>query len=499
MRERKSLTKNYENSTYRGNGYIGKRLLYSLISDGHEVICSVRKASTFNHALKNHPSVAVVEVDFLRIKTLAAIPHDIQAAYYLMHSMSSGQQGFESEEDNMAVNFKNAIEQTQVEHVIYLGGIVNDSELSKHLKSRLKTETILKEGNYHFTAFRAGIILGSGSASFEIMRDLVEKLPVMVAPKWLKTQSQPIAVGNVLEILNRAILNPKVYDQVFDIGGPTVMTYGKMLLRFAKLRKLKRWIITVPVLTPKLSSYWLYFVTSTSYHLAANLVDSMSVSVICKKNNLTDLLEIELLNFDEALERAFARIKQNHVVSSWKDSGAPPDFYDAYERLIEVPEFGCFRDHKSIQITDSENVKANIWALGGPTGWYYANWLWKLRGYFDKLAGGVGLRRGRTNPVEIHSGDSLDFWRVLVADKADNRLLLFAEMKLPGEAWLEFKIDENQVLHQTATFRPRGLLGRLYWLSVLPFHYFVFNGMIRGIAKTKKRPALSKKDNQSQN
>lgn len=467
------------------NGYIGKRLLLNLVKQGHEVVCAVRKAATFNHLHKHESTVSIIEVDFLKPETLSVIPHDIDAAYYLMHSMTGGQKGFETAEDTMAINFKNYLEKTQVRHVIYLGGIVNDEELSRHLRSRLQTEEILREGTYHFTAFRAGIILGSGSASFEIMRDLVEKLPVMVAPKWLKTQSQPIAIRNVLEILSRGLLNEKVYDQSFDIGGPAIMTYKEMLLQFAKLRKLKRWIFTIPVLTPRLSSYWLYFVTSTSYHLASSLVESMSVSVICKENNLVELLDIELIDFDEAIQLAFTRIKQNHVVSSWKDSGAPFSFYEAYEKLIEVPEFGCFKDEKSLIVANPGKALANIWALGGPTGWYYGTWLWKLRGYLDKLAGGVGLRRGRTNANTIHEGDSLDFWRVLVADKAAQRLLLYAEMKLPGEAWLEFKIDEHDVLHQTATFRPHGLLGRFYWMAVLPFHHFVFNGMIRGIVFTK--------------
>lgn len=464
------------------NGYVGKRLLYPLVKAGHEVVCAVRKKKTFNHPLSTEARVSVIELDFLDQKSLKAIPKDLDIAYYLIHSMSDFAKGFDEAEANLALNFREALGATQVKQVIYLGGIVNDQRLSRHLESRLRTEEILRSGAYELTVFRAGIILGSGSASFEIMRDLVEKLPVVIAPKWLNTQSQPIAVRNVLEILSKAAGNNKLFNHTCDIGGPEVLTYKEMLLRFAKKRRLKRWIFTVPVLSPRLSSYWLYLVTSTSHRLASNLVDSMSVTVIGQKNQLAQLLEIDLIPFDEAIDRAFSRIKQNHVLSSWKDSGADKEFYQHYERLVEVPQFGCLKDEKSIAVRDVAKVQANIWSLGGDKGWYFGNWLWKIRGYLDKLVGGVGLRRGRTNPTEIKNGDSLDFWRVLIADKKDRRLLLFAEMKLPGEAWLEFRIDEHHVLHQTATFRPHGLAGRLYWLCVLPFHYFVFNGMIRGIA-----------------
>ena len=260
------------------------------------------------------------------------------------------------------------------------------------------------------------------------------------------------------------------------------MTYKQMLLRFAAVRGLKRWIGIVPVMTPKLSSYWLYFITSTSYSLAQNLVDSMKVEVICKDNNLPDLLGIIPVSYEDAIREAFNMIELNQVASSWKDALTSKTLIEGMSRYAEVPVHGCFQDYRQQHIDDSEKVLNVIWSIGGKNGWYYGDWLWGIRGFIDKLFGGVGLRRGRKNQNEISPGETLDFWRVLIADRAEKRLLLFAEMKLPGEAWLEFRIDDRNVLHQTATFRPLGLWGRIYWYSVLPFHGFIFKGLIRNIA-----------------
>jgi hypothetical protein len=278
------------------------------------------------------------------------------------------------------------------------------------------------------------------------------------------------------------LLNEITFNKSYDIGGPDIMTYRQMLLRFAKVRGLKRWISIVPVMTPKLSSYWLYFITSTSYSLAQNLVDSMKVEVICKDNNLKELLGITPVTYEAAIREAFEKIELNQVLSSWKDALTSNTLNDSISRYAEVPVNGCYFDYRKIHISDSETVLTKIWSIGGSTGWYYGDWLWGIRGFIDKLFGGVGLRRGRKNQTEISPGDALDFWRVLIADKREKRLLLFAEMKLPGEAWLEFRIDNQNILHQTATFRPLGLWGRLYWYSVLPFHGFIFRGMIRNIA-----------------
>ncbi|MCF8239071.1 MAG: DUF2867 domain-containing protein [Saprospiraceae bacterium] len=438
-------------------GYIGKRLLPHLLEAGHEVFCAVRDRNRFSIPPGRVDRLHVIEMDVLDPKSLEAIPEDIDVVYYLIHSMTTSGGGFSELEARSAQNMVERLKHTRVRQVIYLSGIVNAEELSAHLSSRQQVEEILGTGSFGLTTLRAGIIIGSGSASFEIMRDLVEKLPVMITPRWLDTRSQPIAVRNVLQFLLGVLDRDDTFGQGYDIGGPDIMTYKEMLLRFASIRGLKRTIRTIPVMTPRLSSYWLYFVTATTYPLAVQLVNSMKVEVIGKPNDLAERLCIQLFTFDEAIRMAFVRIEQNEIVSSWKDAMANGQMEGPISSYIQVPVHGCFRDVRSMSVDDREKTLNRIWSLGGTTGWYYGNTLWKWRGYLDKLIGGVGLRRGRTHPTEIHAGDVLDFWRVLLADRQSGRLLLFAEMKLPGEAWLEFRLDEHNVLHQTATFRPKGV------------------------------------------
>ena len=464
-------------------GYIAQRLLPKLLENGHEVICAVRDKNRFNKEGFPSSSLTTIEVNFLEKETLKNIPTDIDAAYYLIHSMSSTTGDFSVLEAESAQNFVEVINHTRAKQIIYLSGIVNEEELSKHLSSRKKVEEILASGSVALTTLRAGIIVGSGSASFEIIRDLVEKLPFMIAPRWLNTACQPIAIRNVIEFLSGVLFVAETYNKSYDIGGPDVITYKQMLLQYAEVRKLKRRILVVPVMTPKLSSYWLYFVTSTSYTLATNLVDSMKVEVICRLNHLHKLLGIGLINYRRAIEMAFDKIEQNEVVSSWKDALTTNILNKGLSKHVEVPVNGCFKDVRKVKVANVELALKKIWSIGGTTGWYYGNWLWTLRGTMDKVVGGVGLRRGRKSPTKISAGDTLDFWRVLLASKEQKRLLLYAEMKLPGEAWLEFKINSEDVLEQTATFRPVGILGRLYWYSVLPFHAFIFKGMISNIVK----------------
>jgi len=462
-------------------GYIGKRVLPVLVSKGFDVVCSVRDKSRFTPQDSIANKVGVIELDLLNKDTLTRIPKDIDVAYYLVHSMSTSKD-FDKMELESAKNFQNAISKTECKQVIYLSGIVNEDKLSDHLSSRLNVEKELARGKFHLTTLRAGIIVGSGSASFEIIRDLVEKLPIMVAPKWLQTKCQPIAVADAITYLVGSINNPKTFDKSFDIGGPDVLTYKEMLLEFAHVRKLKRTIITVPVMTPKLSSYWLYFVTATSYKLASALVDSMKVEVVCQDNRIKDIIKTENLSYRQSLERAFQRIENHETISSWKDSFSSSELQLSLSDFAEVPEHGCFKDTRQQLVLDKEKVIENIWKLGGNNGWYFATWLWQLRGIIDKFFGGVGLLRGRSATNKISPGDSIDFWRVINANKETGKLLLFAEMKLPGEAWLEFQLKDGY-LYQTATFRPHGLSGRLYWYAIMPFHKFLFQGMIKNIAK----------------
>lgn len=463
-------------------GYIGKRLLPILVGQGHDIICCVRDKNRFYCPEEFRRNVTVIEVDFLEIETLNKIPTDIDAAYYLIHSMSGSDNNYDELEKISAENFVYSIDKTNAKQVIYLSGIVNDKSLSKHLSSRKKVEDVLNNGNFAMTTLRAGIIVGSGSASFEIIRDLVNKLPVMITPKWLNTKCQPIAITDVLEFLSKSLLNPVSYGKSFDIGGPDILTYKEMLLGFAKAKKLKRWIYTIPIMTPKLSSYWLYFVTSTSYKLASALVSSMKVEVICRDNKINDLLGVKPMSYEKALSRALIKVDEDKVASSWKDSLISGRFSSNISKFLKVPKKDCFIDRRKKEIENREFTIERIWSIGGETGWYYGDWLWNLRGFIDQLFGGVGSRRGRTNKHDIHSGDALDFWRVLYANKEEGKLVLYAEMKLPGEAWLEFKII-NTTLYQSATFKPKGIWGKLYWYAVLPFHGFIFQGMLNKLIK----------------
>ncbi len=463
-------------------GYIAQRLLPVLLDNGHQVVCCVRDLNRLNIKKYNADKIFVIEADFLNKESLEQIPKDIDLAYYLIHSMSTQSGDFGDMEEICASNFKNKIEQTNTKQVIYLSGISNADTLSKHLTSRKNVENILKSQHYALTILKAGIIVGSGSASFEIIRDLTEKLPFMIAPRWLNTKCQPMAIRNVIELMVGVIDKPETFNQSYDIGGPDVLTYKEMLLGFAAVRGLQRRIVIVPVMTPTISSYWLYFVTSTSYALAKNLVNSMKVEVVCRPNNLASLLGIQLIDYKTSIRLAFDKIEQNQVLSSWKDAQTSEVLKEGVSKYIEVPTNGCFKDIRTLKLKNSENSLNKIWKIGGKTGWYYGTFLWELRGFIDQIFGGVGMRRGRKSDTELNTGDALDFWRVMIASRESKRLLLYAEMKLPGEAWLEFKIDKEDVLTQTATFRPTGLLGRLYWYAVLPFHGFIFKGMVTKIS-----------------
>lgn len=467
-------------------GYIGKRMISVIAAQGYRVVCCCRDISRFTRSTEiDDEQIELIEVDFLKPETLKNIPEDIAGAYYLMHSMSN-MDDYEDSEKKCASNFAHYIEKTQCKHIVYLSGLVNEKELSKHLNSRYEVEKILMECAVPATVLRAGIIIGSGSASFEIIRDLVEKLPVMVAPKWLHTQCQPIGIANVLDFLIFVLLKPQAYQKNFDIGCDDILTYKEMLLQFAKVRGLKRTIFTLPVMTPRLSSYWLYFITSTSYKLAKALVGSMKIEVVCRPESLAEIkliTGVRPFSYDTALKRTLAKIQANEIVSSWKDSFISSRNDSTLKEFQDVPKYGCFTDLRSEVYDDREMCLNRIFRIGGINGWY-GQYLWKIRGFLDRLVGGPGLRRGRRHPMELREGDALDFWRVLYADRKEGKLILLAEMKLPGEAWLMFKLYKNKIW-QKAVFRPRGIWGRLYWFMVLPFHGFIFKGMIKRLGGRK--------------
>ena len=468
------------------NGFVGKRLIVDLLNQGYQIyaLCRIKGAKVFS---EDRPNLHYIWGDLRNSETLKEIPRDIEAAYYLVHSMSEIVGNLVDTENEVVKQFLKGIENSSVKQIIYLGGIINnEQQLSPHLKSRLLVEQALKQSGIPFTVLRASIVIGAGSASFEIIRDLCEKLPIMIAPKWVNSLCQPIAIGDVLFYLSAVLLNEKCINKTFDIGGPESFSFKEVMLRYAKFRNLKRWIINVPVLTPRLSSYWLVFITSVRYSLCSYLVESMKTNTVVQLNEIQKIIPHVCLTYTQALELAFQKISQNEVISSWMDSweilGNDPNI----ENYIQVPDEGCLKDERQILVKDSKAAAIErIWRIGGNTGYYALNWAWYLRGLFDQMIGGVGLNRGRRHPFEIQVGDSIDFWRVIVADKDSGHLILYAGMKVPGEAWLQFKLKQKNhewFLVQTATFRPKGILGRVYWYTLIPFHFFIFQKMAKALA-----------------
>jgi len=471
-------------------GYIGQRLLPLLAEAGYHVVCLVRDPRRFELAASLRDRVTVAAGDLLKPDSLAELPLDIDAAYYLVHSMSGHDTDFFHAEQESARHFTTYLNRTQARQVIYLSGIANDQALSTHLRSRRAVEQVLGQARTaQLTVLRASIIIGSGSASFEIIRDLVEKLPVMVTPRWLQSRCQPLGVRDVMYYLTAVLDNPACLGRSFDVGGPDVLTYRQMLLGLAHVRGYHRLILTVPVLTPRLSSWWLYLVTSTTFSLAQSLVESLRNDTVADPaRSIAKAVPHQCMSYEESLRLAFQRIEQNEVVSSWSDAISSGVMEKQFMDHIQLPQYGVLRDCQQLRFRrDPEEVRQNVWRIGGERGWYKVDWLWRLRGLLDKLVGGVGLRRGRRSPTDLRAGDPLDFWRVLVADRKARRLLLYAEMKLPGEAWLQFRIQANDdgthTLEQLAVFRPQGLAGRLYWYALVPFHFIIFKGMIENIVQ----------------
>ncbi len=481
------------------SGYIGARLLIRLIQEGHFVYVLVRNPSRFTPPPNSKGHIEVIKGDILDTLSLKQIPKDIEASYYLIHSMNRDADTFDLKDRIAAKNFVEAIEKTDCKQMIYLSGISNDDKLSKHLSSRYEVEKILQSSSIPLTCLRAAIIIGSGSASFEIIRDLVEKLPIMIAPKWVLSSCEPISIVDVIDYLAKVLNHPKTLGKSFDIGAGEQFTYKEMLLRFAQIRKLKRSIIVVPFFTPRLSSYWLFFITTVNIQLAKALVSSLKNNAVCKDHKIQKIIPKQCLSYEESIKRAFQKIEDHEVISSWKDAWSSSNLSPNFREYIQVPTHGCltYTDKRSFsKKLDSAKVMDSIYHVGGKDG-YYVNWAWKLRGFIDRVLGGVGIRRGKVSREKPRPGDALDFWRVLAVDDKKYRFLLYAEMKLPGEAWLEFKIKprkkRSNSLIVKATFRPSGVLGRVYWYTLWPFHFVIFRGLTYRVLR-KTRSQRSKPD-----
>lgn len=488
MSEKQSPDRNRPVLVAGATGYIGGRLIPRLLEAGHRVRAVVRTPAKLSHRpWSNHPRLEVVRGDLLNRESMMAAARGCWAAYYLVHSMEGQVADFADVDRRAARNMADAAAAGGVERIIYLGGLGEEGNgLSRHLRSRAEVARILCDGPVPVTVLRAAMIIGSGSASFEILRYLIDRLPVTITPRWVFTPCQPIGVRNTLYYLVRCLDVPETTGQTFDIGQEEVITYRRLMDIYAEEAGLpRRLIIPVPFLTPRLSSYWIHLVTPVPAALARPLAEGLRNPVVCKDFRIRSLIPQELFDCRKAIRLALDRIRQQQVETSWTDSGLIPP---AEWSVSGDPGWagGTIYDDSRRMVLDAP--PAEIWpavaGIGGHTGWYYADWLWGLRGFIDHMAGGVGLRRGRRNAMEIHPGDALDFWRVVEVKQPSN-LLLVAEMKLPGQAVLAFDLKETEKgteLRQIARFLPRGLLGILYWYAVFPFHNYVFNGMLRGIA-----------------
>lgn len=472
-------------------GYIGKRLISVLLKEGHTLVCTYRGDQTRTNRLTVNDNIQWIKYDFLDRDRMVEHTLSCDVAYYLIHAMRSHNKDFEQLEMEMTKHFLELTDQLGVTKIIYLSGIVNSKQkLSPHFRSRWNVEKILRQGSTPVITLRAGIIVGSGSASFEIIRDLVEKLPIMIAPKWLNTKCQPISIRDVLYYLAKVVKLHSNESISFDIGGPEVLTYKEMLSQYAEVRKLSRWICTIPVMTPKLSSYWLYFITSTSYNLAINLVESMKIDVVCENHQIVKLFPNQLLSFKQAVSLSLNRYKKNSVVSKWTDAHLFNHIYQTIDKENLHETYGGYQQlfKREISLDQKKTIKNRIWSIGGERGWYYGTKLWRFRAIIDKLVGGVGNRK-RNNESLLKKGEALDMWRIIDIKDNPPMLLLQAEAKLPGKAYLQFEIEENNQRYyytQKNIFYPHGLWGRIYWKVLSPIHYWLFRGMGKKICSKKR-------------
>jgi uncharacterized protein YbjT (DUF2867 family)/uncharacterized protein YndB with AHSA1/START domain len=466
-------------------GYIGGRLVPRLLELGYRVRCLVRDPSR----LQGRPwqsRVEVVQGDVLRPESLGPAMAGIEAAYYLVHSLGAGAD-FHDRDLSAARNFSAAAAAAGVARILYLGGLAEaSSELSEHLRSRLQSGEALRSAGVPVTEFRAGVIVGSGSVSFEMIRYLTERVPVMVCPRWVYTRTQPIGIREVLEYLTAALEVPESSGRILEIGGSEVLTYGEMMTRYAESRGLRRWMVPVPVLTPLLSSYWVNLVTPIPAVIARPLIEGLRNESVVRDPVARDLFPaIEPVSYRKSVERALGQLQASNVETAWSDaqssslSDRPP--------VILTTQEGMILEHRQRLVAASPEAVYRIFTgIGGRRGWFFMNWAWQIRGFLDRLIGGVGLRRGRRDPDELRAGDALDFWRVESVEP-DQLLRLRAEMKVPGKAWLQFQVtpgeDGQSLLEQTAFFAPKGLVGWMYWYGLYPLHGLIFSGLIDRIGR----------------
>ncbi len=479
-------------------GYVGGRLVPKLLDSGYRVRALGRSIAKLQaRPWARHPLVELARGDVLDYDSLLAAAQGCRAAFYLVHSMVADPKGYTEADRTAARNMGRAAAAAGLDQIIYLGGLgsTDDPRLSQHLRSRHEVAEILQSGPVPATLLRAAMILGSGSASFEILRDLVDRLPVMVTPRWVQNPVQPIAIRNVLNYLQGCLEHAETRGQTFDIGGPEVVTYRQLFDIYAEEAGLRRrFIIPVPVLTPTLSSYWIHLVTPVPASIARPLAEGLSNPVVCQDHRIRTIIPQELLDCRKAIRLALERVKQQQIDTCWLDAGAmvPPE----WTHLGDTSYAGgtILECSYSVVIRAApEEVWQPVIRMGGETGYYFGNYLWQLRGWIDRLLGGIGLRGGRRHPQELRVGDTLDFWRVLEMEPP-HRLLLLAEMKLPGEAVLEFHLatlGQGRVeLRQTARFLPRGLGGLVYWYSLAPFHHWLYRGMLKAVAAAIGKPIL---------
>lgn len=473
-------------------GYVGGRLIPALLKAGYRVRAMARNLEKLScRAWAHHDRIELVKGDVLDLESLTAAVSKCQTVYYLVHSMIAQKEKYVEADRRGAKNMVTAGDVAGLERIIYLGGLAEATQgsLSKHLKSRIEVADILQSGSIPTTVLRTPVILGSGSASFEMMRYLVERLPVMTTPRWVHSMNQPIAIRNVITYLIGCLQHEETSGKTYDIGGPDILSYRNLLDIYAEEAGLpKRLIIPVPVLTPTLSALWIHLISPVPKSIALPLAEGLTSNAVCTENRIRTIIPQQLLTCRETIRLAITRVDQEYVDTCWMDAG----------ELIE-PEWAHCGDAQwaggtimncgyRIRLQASaEDIWRSVSRIGGKTGWYFGNSLWRLRGIIDRLAGGVGLRRGRRHSTEIGVGDALDFWRVLDVE-APTRLLLVAEMKTPGEALLEFKITPwnggQAELRMLSRFLPKGLFGIVYWYALYPFHQMIFYGMLKSIARS---------------